>query len=162
VDIQNNIFRDLRAWATVVKNDISGVRFVNNLIYNMSIHGFGCRNSAKCIIRNNIFYNAGSNYIVTDTAVIEASNNLIFHASGTIDGGRHPNDLVNIDPLLIAPPNPDGEFSLSPSSPAIDAGMMVEGCDRDRHGSVRPQGTAWDIGPYESRKLLAPSELGAR
>jgi hypothetical protein len=44
-----------------------------------------------------------------------------------------------------------GDYHLTPSSPARDAGVTIDGWSQpiDRDGIPRPQGSAWDIGAYE-------------
>jgi len=58
----------------------------------------------------------------------------------------------------------DNRFTLTPSSPAVDAGTDVasHGITTDIEGVMRPQGSAYDIGAYE---LVAPGKTtppGAR
>lgn len=42
-----------------------------------------------------------------------------------------------------------GDYHLTPTSPAIDAGTNIGAPTTDIEGISRPQGKAWDIGPYE-------------
>ena len=46
-------------------------------------------------------------------------------------------------------------FDLQPGSPAIDRGRTLTGFEDDFSGTVRPQGTAWDIGAFEYRGIGA-------
>jgi hypothetical protein len=46
---------------------------------------------------------------------------------------------------------PTDTMALLPGSPAIDAGVPVAGVTTDQRGVARPQGTAPDIGAFESR-----------
>ena len=65
-----------------------------------------------------------------------------------------PTDLVNTNPLLAALGNyggPTETMALLPGSPAIDAGVSVPGVTTDQRGVPRPQGSAPDIGAFESR-----------
>jgi hypothetical protein len=68
-----------------------------------------------------------------------------------------PTDLTNTDPLL-APlgdyGGPTQTMALLPGSPAIDAGVAVAGVTTDQRGVPRPQGTAPDIGAFESRGFV--------
>lgn len=50
------------------------------------------------------------------------------------------------EPRFVDPDN--GDFRLLPGSPGIDAGT-VTGATADQNGTVRPYGTAFDIGAYE-------------
>ena len=65
-----------------------------------------------------------------------------------------PTDLINTDPLLGPLADNGGPTftqALLPGSPAIDAGVAVAGVTTDQRGVPRPQGTAPDIGAFESR-----------
>ena len=45
----------------------------------------------------------------------------------------------------------DRQFQLQAGSPAIDAGVALgSSYNRDKNGTLRPQGTGWDMGAYES------------
>jgi hypothetical protein len=46
---------------------------------------------------------------------------------------------------------PTPTMALLPGSPAIDAGVPIAGVTTDQRGVARPQGTAPDIGAFESR-----------
>jgi hypothetical protein len=48
------------------------------------------------------------------------------------------------------------DYHLSSSSPAIDAGIPLEGVTADRDGSGRPQGGAIDVGAYEFADAVTP------
>jgi hypothetical protein len=68
--------------------------------------------------------------------------------------GLAPTDLVNTDPLLgplADNGGPTFTCALLPGSPAIDAGVPVNGVTTDQRGIARPQGSAPDIGAFESR-----------
>ncbi len=61
--------------------------------------------------------------------------------------------ILGVDPLLGPLADNGGStqtFALLPGSPAIDAGQSA-GCASDQRGLARPQGTACDIGAFESR-----------
>ncbi len=63
-------------------------------------------------------------------------------------------DLVNTNPLLAPLANYGGPTftqALLPGSPAINAGVSVPGVTTDQRGVPRPQGTAPDIGTFQSR-----------
>ena len=74
---------------------------------------------------------------------------------GNSDGsaGWTATDLLNVDPMLGPLQNNGGPtmtMALLPGSPAIDAGVAILGITTDQRGVSRPQGTAPDIGAYES------------
>ena len=81
-------------------------------------------------------------------------NNIIYN--GVIDGGQgkpssgitYTSNQEYANPLLTDAGNKD--FTLTSSSPAIDAGWDVSAyLDDDYFGGSRPQGTAFDIGAHE-------------
>ncbi|WP_435016345.1 choice-of-anchor Q domain-containing protein [Tundrisphaera sp. TA3] len=74
-----------------------------------------------------------------------------------------PTDLVNTDPIL----SPLGDFggptwthAPVPGSPAIDAGAASADPGTDQRGVARPQGSAPDIGAFESRGFVIAIQEG--
>ena len=68
----------------------------------------------------------------------------------------HAGQCLDAVPLLADPAGPD--FHPTPSSPTIDSGTDIGGLlparfgvtlDVDFDDQPRPQGAAWDLGPYE-------------
>jgi|SRR5579871_956613 len=57
---------------------------------------------------------------------------------------------IHADPLFVAPAS--GDFHLLARSPAIDRGLPLSQSSRDFEGTIRPQGSAYDIGAYERRR----------
>ncbi len=111
-------------------------------------------------------YNVGTLRVATSILASNPGGNLDT-SFGTLflSGGRNlfsdapgvpldPTDLINTDPLL-APLADNGGPTLTqallPGSPAIDAGIALPGIETDQRGIPRPQGTAPDIGAFESR-----------
>ena len=82
--------------------------------------------------------------------------NLIGNTEGSTGWGA--NDLLNIDPML-GPLQDNGgptmTMALLPGSPAIDAGIPVQGITTDQCGVPRTQGPEPDIGAYEFQYLTA-------
>ena len=82
--------------------------------------------------------------------------NLIGNTDGSTGWGA--NDLLNVDPML-GPLQDNGSptmtMALLPGSPAIDAGIPVQGITTDQRGVPRTQGPEPDIGAYESQYLTA-------
>jgi hypothetical protein len=157
VMVRNNLFARIHAWCANV-NNIGLVRFFNNTCdTSEALHGMWCRGNtgvASCEFKNNIFYGRGTAYGVMDAAhLIDGDNaapgkdNLIFAPGRSVKG--YAMDRVNEDPRFF---NLDaGDYHLTPSSPARDAGLTIDGWSQpvDRDGIPRPQGSAWDIGAYE-------------
>ena len=80
-------------------------------------------------------------------------NNLCFiNAQGCFDlqNGNSDEGTLTVDPKLIDyQPDGSGDYSLQADSPCIDAGTGEGAPSYDFDGLARPQGLAWDIGPYE-------------
>jgi hypothetical protein len=77
----------------------------------------------------------------------------------------HTNNLTDTNPLFVNPIS--GDFHLSPSSPAINAGVALSEVPTDFEGTSRPQGSSYDIGADEygigggSTPTPIPSSTGA-
>jgi hypothetical protein len=154
---RNNIFAHGGAWGLCVLQ-IRNVTVLHNVFADIQYHGAGFRDGATGVVRNNIFYNAGTNYWASEGGTVDGSYNLLYDTGGTIDANDFPDDLVNLDPLLSDPAN--DEYRPLPGSPAIDAGMNA-GVASDIEGTSRPQGTGFDIGAYEFTPALVLSGVPA-
>jgi hypothetical protein len=144
---RNNVFAHGGAWGLCVYH-IQNVTAVHNVFADIRYHGVGLREGATGEVRNNIFYNAGSNYWGEG---VTGSHNILYRSDGVIDPADYPDDLVNVDPLPVDPAGDD--YDIQAGSPAIDAGMNV-GVSTDIRGTPRPQGPAYDIGAYEFTPAL--------
>ena len=113
---------------------------LRNALYNNTVFGnpkgIEIRSGSDTIVRNNIIYDNGSNYIDNGTGTV-ASNNL------------------TVDPKFVDASGLD--FRLRSSSPAIDAGMSISAVTDDFAGVLRPQGGSYDIGAYEFSDNAPPS-----
>ena len=147
---RNNIFAHGGAWGMSV-HQIQNVTAVHNVFADIQYHGIGFRDGATGVVRNNIFYNAGSNYWASDGGSVTGSHNILYSTRGTIDPADFPSDLVNVNPLLAQPTGDD--YHLRAGSPAINAGLNV-GVTTDLEGTPRPQGGGYDIGAYEFTPVL--------
>ena len=145
ITFSNNIFAHGGAWGLCVYQ-IQNVTVVHNVFADIAYHGAGFNDGATGFIYNNIFYNAGSNYWASGGGAVEGSHNILFSTEENIDPSDFPDDLVNIDPLLIDPAR--NNYHIPAGSPAIDAGLDV-GITTDLDGNARPQGNGPDIGAYE-------------
>lgn len=61
------------------------------------------------------------------------------------------NTIIQDPGFIDYQPDGSGDYRLSPSSVAIDAGSSVSAPKTDITGLSRPYGASWDIGPYEWR-----------
>jgi hypothetical protein len=147
---KNNIFAHGGAWGLCV-HQIHNVTVFHNVFADIQYHGIGFRDGATGVVRNNIFYNAGSNYWASDGGLVQGSYNILYTTEGQISPDDFPDDLVNIDPLLVDPTADD--YHIQSGSPAIDSGLNV-GVTTDLEGTPRPQGSGYDIGAYEFTPAL--------
>ncbi len=152
----------------------------------MVVWGSGCDNTR---IENNIFYennvtgsltNGVSFTSISGTTGVQIRNNLFYatgsggtaaFGSGATEGVEYTQsgNIVNtLNPQFVnggnnaLPVSPD--FHLTSGSPAIDSGLTVTEVAFDFDGTVRPQGTAYDIGADEFAAAgvpAAPSSLTA-
>src|SRR6478752_8324771 len=105
-------------------------------------------------LRNNVVQqNAGEIYIDGSLSQIRGDHNLWF---GVGNGPAQTTNNLNVDPQFVS--RSGGDLHLSSTSPAKDAGLTVAPSDsfvpnssqvRDKDGTPRPQGTAFDLGAYE-------------
>lgn len=162
--IRNNVFIGGEvggSWGVLLKDNIRhGLVVANNLFANLQYHGVGVREHSEAIVRNNIFFHAGSNYWADTTSTVSGGHNLIDPVSYPYYA--EPSDMLDTDPLFTDASNfigmdglpftADDGFHLQPASPAIDAGMAADvyGAIDDIFGTMRPIGSAYDIGPVES------------
>ncbi len=153
----NNIFAHGGAWGMSV-HQIQNVTAVHNVFADIRYHGIGFRDGATGVVRDNIFYDAGSNYWASDGGSVVGSHNILYSTDGSIDPGDFPDDLVNVDPLFFDPMADD--YHIPASSPAVDAGMNM-GVTIDLDGNPRPQGAGYDIGAYEFTPALELQGLPA-
>jgi hypothetical protein len=79
-------------------------------------------------------------------ASLEVRNLLVLADHLPVEAAGPGNLAVAADAFVGAA---GGDYRLSPGSPAENAGMTIEGVDRDRDGVRRPQGRAVDVGAYE-------------
>jgi hypothetical protein len=139
-----------------------GYSFINNTIikpagsgifYNTSIPGGGGpRGDLKNAFHNNLIIDPGNNYEnsgfwkTADEAFID------FNEKEQRDAATKSSNLFSRDlnSIGFADPSQDN-FSITESSPAVDAGMDVAtfGVTFDFNSGARPVGDAYDLGAYE-------------
>ncbi len=136
------------------------VNFYHNTMYGgesaVKQNGVAANHGATVYAYNNIITGAQSGMRVMGGSVIHADNNMFwgcrreFFAWFPTDGTFHlgNNNLIDVDPEFVDRAN--GDFHLSATSPAIDAGDdEIEVAD-DMDGDFRPQGSSSDIGADEA------------
>jgi hypothetical protein len=105
-------------------------------------------------LRNNVVQqNAGEIYIDGILSQIKGDHNL-WYGVGT--GPTQTTNNLNADPQFVN--RSGGDLHVNSTSPAKDAGLTVAPVNsfvpnstqvRDKDGTPRPQGTAFDLGAYE-------------
>lgn len=175
--LRNNIVRDPKVGPTygvggsycfLTASHANGIHIYNNLFSGLNARiGFSINDNPKSdvVLKNNIFLGHDASRVLlnlpADLSQIALDNNLYYDTAGgdiinwngsgynlvddfSSTAGKEPNGVQG-DPVL----NPN--YSLSAASThAIDAGADPAGyVTHDLAGISRPQGAAWDIGPYE-------------
>ncbi|MGZ4841774.1 MAG: choice-of-anchor Q domain-containing protein, partial [Candidatus Angelobacter sp.] len=107
-------------------------------------------------LRNNVAdQNPGEIYVDGSLSQIKGDHNLWF---GVGSGPTQTTNNLNVDPQFVN--RSGGDLHLNSTSPAKDAGLTVVPSNpfvpnpganqvRDKDGTLRPQGTAFDLGAYE-------------
>ncbi|MDO8647359.1 MAG: choice-of-anchor Q domain-containing protein [Candidatus Diapherotrites archaeon] len=157
----------------ISSNNPDYTEIYNNVIYNPG--GIGIRIipalpfSGK--IYNNIIVSPRLNYLkiiaqVNPNPGLIVSNNLyspaVDYSNFAVSEGINftVNSIFASPKFNISSPQNPADFVLEQSSPAIDKGVSFSGAfANDFSGTSRPQGTAWDIGAFESSNAPACLDL---
>jgi len=140
----------------VINSDLKGtnsIRLYNNTFFNAPITVTPSSATYTTFdVRNNIVDGGGitgSNFFTTNT------NNLTTNPSFK-NTGNPPTGFTGTYGVNMAP-NADG-LSLLSGSPALGAGAtLLSPYDNSINSVARPQGSAWDLGAYQSTTTSAPS-----
>ncbi|MBN1617930.1 right-handed parallel beta-helix repeat-containing protein [Candidatus Dojkabacteria bacterium] len=180
IDIFNNVIHDGKYGGILIvkwrENEQPGVvgfrrhiRIFNNTVVNMAstanagIH-MQCdvlANIEDVLISNNIVSNNANGGIIVPASVqstVVLSNNLIDDVNGIQPGDPYCSNCVGGDPLFVG--SGSDPYDIQPGSAAIDVGtlaytdMNYDGSNEllsfDYTNDVRPQGSSYDIGAYET------------
>jgi parallel beta-helix repeat protein len=157
---------DTRIWGMLVSGD-------NNQIYNNVIYGinfayqgsnagiFVYTGSGHKIYNNTIANNTTDGiYISSGVSNVEVSDNIAYGNTGASftdagSGNVQTKNLFGVDPRFVNPAA--GNYQLQAGSPAIDAGTASSIAQTDFAGTVRPQGSAIDIGAFEYSSATPPT-----
>jgi len=169
--VRNNVFDGGRSAVLVI--GARNIHVINNTLLNVVGAGFGMefktslgRTPSTGTIKNNVFwhtpiYEAFSRFPDRPSSV-DAAKNVIFDVKTQHSSVYWPRDILNKDPMLVDPTNilgidgkpftADDGYLLKPGSLCIDAGVRIDvDSMTDILGTLRPQGSGWDIGVHEFR-----------
>ena len=159
---RNNVFANINSCAFV---GIQNTKFYNNLFYkcgtrqsdSILVYGITAYNPAGSEIVNNIFLqcgtatSAGSGCIGANSynlSTLKIDHNYYGGANYAAKTGFMGTNPINGgDPKFVNLTT--GDYHLQSTSPLVDKGVTITGFNIDKEGITRPQGTAWDLGPYE-------------
>ncbi|HVV48443.1 MAG TPA: right-handed parallel beta-helix repeat-containing protein, partial [Polyangia bacterium] len=141
--IRYNILQNNSRYQIYLHSDPAASSAVyNNTVYNNKTnsgvaYGYGTSLSASYTLRNNIFFAASGNGVLTTSSTIVYQNNL--YAGSAIQIPAGDTAAVKADPKLVAPGTGTsggaagpafgslGGYKLSAGSPAINAGVVISG-----------------------------------
>lgn len=156
--ISNNVFyNQVDGWDIQLANGANNVLVVYNTFasHNPGQNGqiMVWNAHSGLTIRDNIFYNPPGEAVTNYTPSVSncsIDTNLISGTAGvyTASGCSTSGNLMNVDPDFVNAQADD--FQLQPNSPAIDKGVVIPSVTIDITGTFRPQGSAPDLGAYES------------
>ncbi|HET6604774.1 MAG TPA: right-handed parallel beta-helix repeat-containing protein [Xanthomonadaceae bacterium] len=131
-------------WALNIQDASSGNVVRNNILY--SEHSFrgAVDICADCLIGLDSDHNA-----VEDRYTTDGGDNVLSLAQWSALTGQDMNSVATTPAALFTDATGD-DYTLSSTSPALDAGATRADVPRDLVGTARPQGAAFDIGAYET------------
>jgi hypothetical protein len=142
------------------KNSNTVVNFFHNTLYGgesaVKQNGVAANYGATVYAYNNIVTGTQQGFKLMNNSVLYADNNLFWGVrreffawpigAGTFYIGD--NNLIDFDPEFVDRAN--GDYHLTYTSPAIDAGDVDTGVTVDMDGDLRPMGAGYDIGADEA------------
>ena len=134
-------------WAINLTQDLGGDVIFNNILIQEGSNG------GSISIDNSNF--SSNNNAVVDRFSLDGSNTTISLTSWRASGAnRDQNSFLSTDSaLFVNPSSTPPDYHLKTGSPAINAGLSsfsgAAAPSTDVTGVARPQGAAFDIGPYE-------------
>jgi hypothetical protein len=150
ITFRNNTLR--RARAASINGSCDHFTFVNNVVAESHYAAIGLVRSPYLTLVNNIFYNnGGGSQIIDEDSKVGTVWDYNIHYPDFSWPHKQPaydkHSMFGIDPRFVDPD--EGDYYLRVDSPAIDAGLALVEFNYDANAVERPQGRAWDIGPYE-------------
>lgn len=108
------------------------------------------RDYASPILINNILWDNLASGNQNEIYLYMTSSITVSHSN--IQGGWEGEGNINTNPLFVDSEN--SNYRLQPGSPCINAGTNTDGIPaEDIEGTIRPQGTGYDMGAYEFQEL---------
>jgi parallel beta helix pectate lyase-like protein len=166
--IQNNIVHNVAGWGIHFWHAARGVTVSHNLVFGNAGGGItvgagdapGGVIADEFVVSNNIvrnnpygiieFETSGSRQLGWNNVYL---NNLVYQNATALRlvHGRQAG-TIHADPLMVAfRVDGSGDYHLQSSSPALDAATATGAPVIDYEATPRPQGSGYDIGPYERR-----------
>jgi hypothetical protein len=139
------IATDNTSGGTILHNTIVGNGFAG--ISSYLTGGITQGNDSSETVANNVVV---SNYYGVNcySCTGSALNNLVWgNTTDYVNDASASSSDLSSDPLFENPN--EGDYSISATSPCIDAGSATWGVSADIHGEARPQGSGYDIGNDE-------------
>ena len=162
--IRNNIVSNVQAYGIHMWHGATGATISNNLVFECHRGGVrvgsgdsGATTCQNVIVSNNILIRNYGNGGIYEQGNIGSKNrylnNLVWNNSGgsiKVDPRSTVSGTINQDPLLVNyQANGSGDYHLTSGSPCIDRGTSTGDPATGYADGPRPQGTGYDIGPYE-------------
>ncbi|MGH8174271.1 MAG: NosD domain-containing protein [Rhodanobacteraceae bacterium] len=131
-------------WALNVQDASTDNTFLNNIVYNN--HSY----RGVFDISSNSLPGLVSDYnVVMDRFTTDDGDTILTLAQWRQQTGQDAHSLTSTPSALFADPT-NGDYHLSPTSPALNAGTTLGDVPVDLADNPRPQGPAFDIGAYEA------------
>ena len=163
VKVYNNVLSWLGWTGVLVHRPPAGgsrenVAILNNTVYGSTSNGgagiyIQSTDVVNVVVRNNIVAfgpKCVGQIRATSMENVVADHNLVYDPVNFTD--EEVPGSIEADPKFVDPLGND--FHLLPGSPALDSGSSDGAPDRDFDGTLRPQGTGYDIGAYEYRRTV--------
>ncbi|MHB8652138.1 MAG: choice-of-anchor Q domain-containing protein [Minisyncoccota bacterium] len=148
IDLHDSIFNGLTNDA-IISAGGSSLNYYYNSIFGSGRYGINATTSAT--LKNNIIYNSITNDVFVGAGATLTGSNNWFKDSNKSGGGAYLDGGNTVwsgaSPGFVN--SGTGDFRLLSTSPLIDIGAAIVGFVSDFIKTLRPQGTASDIGAYE-------------
>jgi len=146
ITIRNNIIDTIVGGSAILTYDSQslGVKIYNNTIYNADGFCITSQGGTYEIRNNACLSNNGGGTQTSMSGNVTSTNN----ASSSTFGGTCTSCVAGLTASAFTNVV-GGDFRLPPGSVLTDAGMTLTQFAADYVGTLRPQGSAWDVGAYE-------------